>query len=281
MQRYMALELEVLNDFHYVLEQQRDLDKRYHSRLPVYLLARCPICGGRVHEPVDTYSLNGIGWGGIGSIKRGFGWFGFGDGLQTGVSYEAECRHVEIVSVMVNLNGIQPDDVTQEVWITSERPFVMPPVLNLEQTYAVVHSLPIGRFDDIEPQHHYTAYFVTYFTNVDRRLYNKVMQPAHEGYGLVAIDWADYDLLLWVKRGKLYWLDWDDSDLPLRHEPAGDFPYATVKGGEGNWVIRNGRMEPYYSLKPVRWSGGEWRPEPGFFRRLINAFRAGKGDRQG
>jgi hypothetical protein len=271
-QRCVALEVKASVNFHYVLEQERKLHEEYRSRLPVYLLARCPICGGRVHERIDTYSLNGPGWKAPGG--RGFGWYGTIP--QSAVSYEAECRHVVIVSVMTNLNGIQPNDVNQEVWITSERPFVMSPVLNLEQTYAVIHSLPVGRFDDFEPQHHYTAYFVTYFTNVDRRIYDKVMQPAHEGYGLVVIDWANYDLLRWVKKGKLYWLDKNDSDLPLRNGPVSDFPYGNVKGGEGIWVIRNGRMQPYYSLKPMRWSGGEWQPEPGFFQRLAKSFRPRK-----
>ncbi|MCC6605910.1 MAG: hypothetical protein IT327_22070, partial [Anaerolineae bacterium] len=184
LQHYSTLEKsEKLHDF---LEQLDPLCHEYRSRLPIYLLARCPICGGRVHEPIDTYSLNGPGWKAPGG--RGFGWYGTvpiaspqGTFPQSDVSYDAECDHAKIVSVMVNLNGIQPDDVSQNVQISSERPFVMPPILKLENTYAVIHALPVGRFDDDEPQHHYTAYFVTYFSNAEKHLYDKVMQPAHEG----------------------------------------------------------------------------------------------------
>lgn len=282
---YSALEKsEKLHEF---LEKVESLCHEYRSRLPVYLLARCPICGGRVYEPIDTYSLNGIGWR---SPNRGFGWFGTVPVPslqrtipQSDVSYDAECDHAKIVSVMVNLNGVQPDDVTQEVWIGSERPFVISPVLNLEHTYAVIHALSIGRFDESEPQSHYTAYFVTYFTDVDRQLFDKVMQPAHEEYSLILIDWADYDLMKWVKRGKLYWLDKNDPDLPLRNRPIDDFPYGAVKGGEGIWVIRNGRMELRYG-KNRQWSGGEvepeWDTEGGLFRQIISAFRAGWRDRK-
>jgi hypothetical protein len=156
----------------------------------------------------------------------------------------------------------------------------MSPVLNLEQTYAVIHSLPVGRYDDVEPQPHYTAYFVSYFTDVDRRTFDRVMQPAYEAYGRVLYDWADYGLMKWVQREKLFWLDPNDPDLPLRNKPASDFPYGDVKGGEGLWVIRNGRMQPYYSLKPMHWSGGEWQPEPGFLRRLAQTFRPGRRDRK-
>lgn len=285
-QRCAVVELEASNDFHFGLDQMKILRKEYRSRLPIYLLARCPICGGRVHEPIDTYSLNGIGWR---RPNRGFGWYGTvpvvsqGTAPESDVSYDAECKHAKIVSVMVNLNGIQPDDVTQEAWVGSERPFVMPPILNLEKTFAVIHALPIGRFDDVAPQHHYTAYIVTYFTHVDGHLFDKVMQPAYEEHGLILIDWADYDLMKWVHKGKLYWLDKKGSTLSLRNQPASDFPYAGVRGGEGIWVIRNGKMELRYG-KNRQWSGGELEPEwdmsGGFFRQLVSAFKAGMRDRK-
>ena len=187
--------------------------------------------------------------------------------------HQAKCNHVVIISLMINLNGIQPDDVSQTVWLGSERPFIMPPVLKLDQTYAVIHAIPIGRYDDVQPQPHYSAYFVSYFTNVDKNEFDKVMQPAYESHTRVPHSWADYDLVKWVKSGKLYWLETSEPDLMLRNQPVSGFPYSNIIGGEGIWVIRNSRIEPYLSLKPARWSGGEWRPEQGFFRRLINNFR--------
>lgn len=280
LQRYSALKnSEKIHEF---LGQIEPLCHEYRSRLPTYLLARCPICGGRVHEPIDIFSLNGIGWH---TPNRGFGWFGIvpvasseGTRPQDDVSYDAECSHVEIVSVMFNLNGIQPNNVTQEVWIGSERPFVMSPILDLERTFAVIRSIPVGRYDDLEPQSHYTAYFVSYFTDNDSNVFDNVMQPAYEAYGRILYDWADYGLMKWVRRGKLYWLDKNDPDLPLRNRPIDDFPYGAVKGGEGIWVIRNGRMELRYG-KSRQWSGGEvepeWDTEGGFLRQIVSAFRAG------
>ena len=194
-------------------------------------------------------------------------------------SYQAKCNHVVIISLMVNLNGIQPDDVSQTVWLGSERPFIMPPVLKLDQTYAVIHAIPIGRYDDVQSQPHYSAYFVSYFTNANKNEFDKVMQPAYEGHTCVPHSWADYELVKWVNSGKLYWLDRSDPEMSLRNQPISEFPYSHIKGGEGIWIIRNGSMEPYYSLKPAPWSGGVWQPEPGVFRRLINKFRTDKRDK--
>ncbi len=280
LQHYSTLEKS--GKFHDFLEQIEPLCHEYRSRLPIYLLARCPICSGRVYEPIDSYSLNGIGWR---NPNRGFGWFGTvpvassqGTVPQSDVSYDAECKHAKIVSVMVNLNGIQPNDVTQSIWIGSERPFIMTPVLNLMNTYAVIHAIHIGRFDDVETKPHYTAYIITYFSDSDSYHFDKIMQPAYDEYGLVLIDWANYNLQNWVNKGKLYWLDTNDPDLSLRNQPATEFPYGNVKGGEGIWVIHNGQMELRYG-KNRQWSGGELEPEwdtsGGFLRQLVSAFRAG------
>jgi hypothetical protein len=50
--------------------------QQYIPRLPVYLLARCPICGGKVSESVDTFSLNGFGWNNRPMEPSGRGWLG-------------------------------------------------------------------------------------------------------------------------------------------------------------------------------------------------------------
>ncbi|KAB2866372.1 MAG: hypothetical protein F9K46_02465 [Anaerolineae bacterium] len=39
-----------------------------------------------------------------------------------------------------------------------------------------------------------------------------------------------WDLTQWVRKGKLWWLDLDRDDLPLRNSPVEEFPYADIKG---------------------------------------------------
>jgi hypothetical protein len=247
----------------------------YRSRLPIYLLACCPICGGKVWEAIDTYSLNGPGWA---TPSRGFGWYGtLADQSSNYVekpSYSAECQHIELLAYGVNLNGSKPDDVNQEVEIGSEKPFVMKPLIELDETFVVIHALPIGCYNDQELRPCYTAYFMTYFTAA-KRAFEEATQPFHQGLSLVQYGFADYDLVKWVKAKKLFWLNPNNPALllPGKSVSVSDFPYADVDGHEGPCVIRNGRMEPYYSIDPVRWSGGEWQPEPGPLRRLINKLR--------
>lgn len=94
------------------------LKTTYWARLPRYLLARCPICGGTLREPLDTYSPNGLGW--RNRQPDGYGW-------RSGKFYQAECSHGQIVGYGINPNGMVRDDVTQWVGIGSERPFVAKP----------------------------------------------------------------------------------------------------------------------------------------------------------
>ncbi len=251
--RETRLSLEKLSYQDPVQRRQLDeLEKRssqileeYRSRLPVYLLARCPICGGRVSEPIDTFSLNGMGWI---WLKSGYGWYGMvratslrrANHMGDSPSYGAECDHVRLVATGVNLNCLPPDDVYEVIEFFSERPYVMAPLLELDNSYAVLHTMPVGRFDDLKPQSHYTAFFVTYFT-IDEVTFDSIMHNAIET--LIIPGFADYDLLKWVKVGKLFWLDHNQKDLPLMDGSSlADFPYDSMKGFEDQCVIDEGQI---------------------------------------
>ena len=111
----------------------------YQSKLPLHLLARCPLCSGKVEEQVDTFSLTGIGW-----LREslGFGWLGYRPHdfqiprsrvtrrVPT-ASYQTKCKHVQAVTYGVNLNGIQPDGVGigARTFIGSERPGLLKPFM--------------------------------------------------------------------------------------------------------------------------------------------------------
>jgi hypothetical protein len=222
----------------------------YRTRLPVYLLARCPICGGQVREPIDTFSLSGAGW--WLSEPRGFGWFGrclqiahetlypLASKRFTEPSYEAECAHVQAVHYGVNLNGIIPDDVKQAryVIIGSERPGMLRPFIEQEGSYAVVHALPVGRLDDVEWQPHYTAYFVTYFSQ-DGGAFQRSLLPQkwYDKEFLWPYELMDYDLARWVEAGKLSWLGKKEERFHLRQGSVEEFPYGDVVGLVGRWAL--------------------------------------------
>jgi hypothetical protein len=202
------------------------------------LLARCPICGGTVREAVDTYSLNGLGW--RNRQPDGYGW-------RSGGFYKADCAHVQIVAYGINLNGLLPDDVTQWVGIGSERPYVMAPLLELEDTCAVIHALPVRRAGE-RSSGYYTLVFTTYFT-ANVAAFRAATRSFHREYTLLVPGLGDYELRPWVARGKLFWLDAGDPLLPLRQKPPGAFPYGHMQGVVGMWAIDRGRLHMLYGPK--------------------------------
>lgn len=123
-------------------------------------------------------------------------------------------------------------------------------MLELPETYAVLHALPIGRVEDLALKPRYTLYLTTYFAarpaDFWRRLYpyeyaftynppRRVAQGEWRGeiVGLLPYEAADYDLLPWVERGKLLWLG---PDLELSSSPRA-FPYDEIEGREGRWCL--------------------------------------------
>jgi hypothetical protein len=228
-----------------------DMPREYRARLPFYLLARCPICGGRVAEAIDTYSLNGLGW--IGSGNAGFGWYGL-LGHPSHPSYEAECDHVKVLATAVNLNGKQPVEVFQEVWIGPEKPFVMRPLIEAEQIFAVIHALPVGDYNNLAGRPPYTLYFITYFVG-NEATFDEIILPFDQARSRVQYGTADYDLSKWVAAGKLFWLDPHDPDLPLCNRPTEKFPYGKVEGFEGQCVIRDGKLNLYMGPRRQRARG--------------------------
>ncbi|MBK7896330.1 MAG: hypothetical protein IPJ90_15935 [Anaerolineaceae bacterium] len=236
---------------HPLQDQLSSLRREYRSRLPIYLLARCPICGGRVSEPIDTFSLNGIGW--ARPQKRGYGWYGVVQAtsssrrttlMGSSPSYKAECDHVRLLAAGVNLNCLQPDDVDETIEFLSERPYVMAPLLELDNSYAVLHTLPVGRLDDLKLQPHYTAYFVTYFT-ADEAAYENILRDSHGNF--IIPGFADYDLLKWIEAGKLFWLDPNqEASTLMDRSSSADFPYNNMKGFEGPCTIEEGQIKQSY-----------------------------------
>jgi cytohesin len=230
---------------------QIELPKVYRSKLPTYLLARCPICGGRVHEAVDTFSLSGPGW--WLSESRGFGWYGRQikmpvDGKMppnhrnrlSEPSYQTECDHVQAVTYNVNLNNVFPDDVSPlgYVIIGSEPPQVLRPFMEQSGSYAVIHAMPVGRLDDETWQPWYTVYFSTYF---HEKPYTLQQALGGDPADLVHFFWPhhklDFNLQPWLEKGQLYWLDPATPDFSLAQPPK-PFPYPDVPGLVGRWALR-------------------------------------------
>ena len=211
--------------------------REYRSRLPLYLLAHCPVCAKPVSEPIDTFSLNGFGWR---EPNRGLGW---SHSMGTRSEEYNYCQHIKIISFFLNLNGIQPDDLLPDKVLRSgpEVPSIMTVPMQAEGMQIVMHKLPIGRFDDTEPQPHYAVYFLSYFAS-DEDAFNNVIRKWDCHYGMVDYDEVDYDLRHWTEEGKLLWLDASKPDLPLLDASSAEFPYPGISGSK--WPERQITRDP-------------------------------------
>jgi hypothetical protein len=233
---------------HFPYTRRFEMKATYRERLPVYLLARCPICGGRVEEPIDTFSLNGPGWEWISA--RGYGWFGkilSGQDKDSGAflyhpSYHADCEHVQVVDWCVNLNRIKPTDVILNPYsidIHSEIPYVMTLAMQAPDVSMVLHAIPVGRFDKQNSPEKYTCYFMTYFAR-NAEAFEQVMPGPFEDtlvYGIL-----DIHLKRWAEEGRVCWLDPGTPDLPLICGTTANFPYGNVQGNRYGF-IKGGKFD--------------------------------------
>jgi hypothetical protein len=247
---------------HDVWKQFRRLTQEYRSRLPIHKLARCPYCGTDILRPVDSFSL-----------------MGFDPDLDATELYGGEpewpsppprqhCRHALGATLSVNLNGLQPDDLRD--WMLWDKtlfmrsaPYFMVWPLIARYTSAVVHALPIGRLDDEEPIHRYTAYFTTYFAGDRTNLRTREMWVPNDvgGPAMGAVQ-TDADLLKWVRAGRLYWLDPDDTSRLVAGPPEA-FPYANIQPNGWYYILEGGQLDGPHSYRQV-WQGDAPRHDESF-----------------
>lgn len=225
-----------------------DYASRYLTKLPTYLLARCPICNGNVWEAIDTFSLTGPGW--WHNESKGFGWLGMGESKNLKIkhfarpSYRTDCNHVRAVVYGVNLNHILTDELTyHKVFIGAEKPGLLAPLMTYPDSYAVIHTLPVGRQDDDTWQPRYTLYTITYF-QPSYRIYRHSLGQDMNPYLFNKFYWPyqklDYNLDPWLKQGKFRWLGPKADGLPLLAEPDHPYPYRALDGLTGRWSTATG-----------------------------------------
>ena len=147
------------------------------------------------------------------------------------VSYHSDCDHTRLMLYGVNLNGHETFDHMwwSTIFIGSERPYIIPPLLQVKDTFAVLHSLPLGRVSDDEYIGRYTIYFATYFTR-NQEEFDQALSPCRhpkKPMKILPYNIADYDLLPWVKNGCLYWLSSEGPNLSLNQQIE-TFPYENI-----------------------------------------------------
>lgn len=199
----------------------------YLAGLPVVEISRNPFSGVVFKRSLDIAGLDGLWW-----------------------NSENPARPVELLAANeVAFTGAVSlrEPVEQVPFICKPGPgvpFVVPRIIKQEGVKAVLSSIPIGR---------HQGYAIVYFAEAELRTL--------EGFG----DWGrtiayydtgdddfgwqewipapsdfDFDLMPWIRNGKLVWIAPEDDDLAI--QTSTDCPYLGVSGNRFYQVVSNGKV---------------------------------------
>ncbi len=229
----------------------------YWDILPDYIIARCPICGETYTQALDLYSL--------------YLWTIFHN--HNSVIYARhgykKCEHFVGVHTFLNLNGHCPNKSeldTGEIFSSEpEVPMVSPHLFHDDmESYAVIHALPICQPWGNYFRPLYTLFMLTYYATDKRALeIRRLLEWTGEGDATHLLDrgnpWAGskrlmlyweeasdkieaWDLLYWVNKGKLRWLDLNVPHLPLNNQDE-KFPYIGIEGKRTGYKYNDKKFE--------------------------------------
>lgn len=222
-------------------ETDHYLRSDYWSRLPKYLVARCPICGSNYEERLDTHSL--WRW----SFEPFNQFYVYETRYNLPSIYEpVRCEHFVAVHSFLNLRRHLPTELSQLKMVgftfnTGDIPFVLPDLLpDGMLAFAVMHSLPICGIEHNEFMPKYALYMITYYAQDSQALRKRRMEkqnPTPENWAslLAFPQFMRYNpqvanLRHWVGHGKLHWLDLNSSELALKGNAVAEFPYDGITG---------------------------------------------------
>lgn len=215
----------------------------YWQFIPDYKRAECPFCGESYYESIDTYSLKK--WV---IPTDGEYIFTFGGRVK-------RCEHYFISQRFINFNDNIPIINEEELnWykdFNSEVPHIIPQLLSDDfKCYAVMHSLPICKIQGEQFIPTYSLYMISYFVNsdYDRNCMMEVLKNYQPDFSRNSLliwpfkgpqqnDWDEWwNLKKYVEKGKLFWLEPDNLDLPLIKCPVERFPYGDIKGRKWPYI---------------------------------------------
>lgn len=198
----------------------------YFQKLPRPVFAICPYCGAEMFGTFDPYGFNGIWWNHAWNAADEKSWIG-----------KFACKHFRFLCGAVNYTENSPPGpvIRQPVYPGPEVPFVVPSEIQEDRHCAVIsaHVMANG----------WIAYPIAYFGDPARRFGRQpapwkssadIVSSAHANrhgmyYSADTGKW-DYDLLPYVRSGRLYWCDRNDNRMHLRSGPPEEFPFCNLRG---------------------------------------------------
>ncbi|MDD5602991.1 MAG: hypothetical protein PHG48_02765 [Eubacteriales bacterium] len=204
----------------------------YRQKVPLRQLSRCPFTGEVLKHSIDSHGIDGLWWDNNNPVRpdeelpKSF--LGFTGALSLGNTVNGENK-IEFFPFTCSPG---PDV-----------PFVLPRLLYFDQVKAVISSCRIGM---------HRAYLVFYFswpplTGVERP--NEFGMSSYRYRDLngdlrlgeyYEFD-RDFELEEWVTRGKLLWINPDDTANDLKSDVS-RCPYIGLKGSRENKYVSEGRF---------------------------------------
>jgi len=159
------------------------------------------------------------------------------DRTQRPVKEPKSCEHFRLLLGAVNLNGLAPQENLFECRPGPDTPYVIARILQMPSMEAVISSIPMDCG--------YTAFPIVYFSQEPpengsltqswaQKEYYFTSKEGKRGWNIVDDD-NDYDLLPWLKKGKLRWLK--DGSLSPKGVDVKLFPFSDLKGKQRPQII--------------------------------------------
>ena len=229
----------------------------YWNKLPLYLIARCPLCGREYTNRADIQSL--YYWRNT-SPETHLEAFPHPDN-------RVPCAHFVGVQRFINLNGNLPVEFNYSNNRNGDIPVITPELVqHSPEASAVIHSLHVCRIENHRFVPKYSAYLITYYAESPSAARDAVLKryPLNPGEShgspLFCVSGHQIrepiiaNLPYWVEQKKLYWLDLNTTDLTLKSSPRSEFPYAGITGFGTPWIYRK-------TPKPRWWQARNWSPD--------------------
>jgi hypothetical protein len=210
-----------------LIDQLLELRLHYADGLPVADLSRCPFSGLRFGYPLDSFGLDGP-------------WWDYGDPVRPDYPLPAS---VYAITGAVALNGA-PEPASFVASPGPVVPYVIPRLLDLDGSVAVLSSLPIGP---------HAAYAIIYYSHPaapgrpvvnewasNRWYFNSLVdEPGWDSQPLLA-EQLDFNLEPWLAGERLLWIAPGDPNL-VPHKGVEGCPYLDLVGTtEPQWLYEGG-----------------------------------------
>ena len=200
----------------------------YADRLPRIYFGLCPYCNIPLKRIFDPFGLDGPWWHKSRHVEY---------------NEPDSCEHFKVILGALSLNGREPEESVQLSIPGPGVPFVSPALLDLPGMIAVIGAIKMETGD--------IAYPISYFSDQEielRKLHQHWLEEFmwfkdEDGNSrwTAANDKYDFDLLPYVEKGNLKWVDLEKTEEELGLYEKENCPFIDLPGDRERQQVGFGR----------------------------------------